>query len=98
MPRLDTGDLYVWWLSGESEQLPHITGLREVLLTCVPERTCDLCSLQQGSTQSWTVAASETVSLLQNFASFLPPGGLYALSHSLGSKLQESKSSLYPNP
>lgn len=35
MPRLDTGDLYIWWLFGESEQLPHITGLCEVPLTCV---------------------------------------------------------------
>ncbi|DAA23101.1 uncharacterized protein LOC100196900 [Bos taurus] len=113
MPRPDTGDLYIWWLFGESEQLPHITGLCEVPLTCVrvPERTCDLCSLRQGSMQSWTVAASETVSLLQvertqgytpqqNFASFLQPVGLYTLvlSHSLCSKLHESKSSLYPSP
>lgn len=35
MPRPDTGDLYIWWLSALSEQLPYITGLREVLLTCV---------------------------------------------------------------
>uniref|UniRef100_A0A452FR91 Uncharacterized protein n=1 Tax=Capra hircus TaxID=9925 RepID=A0A452FR91_CAPHI len=116
-PRLDSGDLHIWWLFGESEQLPHITGRHEVLLTRVqvPEvremtGTCDLCSLRQGSMQSWTVAASETVSLLQvqlkghtpswpqKSASFLPPMGLLALllSHPDSSKHPESKYSLYP--
>ena len=90
----------VWGFSGVHQQVPFFW-----------QRTCDLCSLRQGFMQSWTVAASKTVSLLQvertqgytpqqNFASFLPPVGLYTLvlSHSLCSKLHESKSSLYPSP
>ena len=44
----------VWGFSGVHQQVPFFW-----------RRTCDLCSLRQGSMQSWTVAASETVSLLQ---------------------------------
>lgn len=49
-----TRGVQVWGFSGIHQQVPFFW-----------QRICDLWFLQQGSTQSWTVAASETVSLLQ---------------------------------